>query len=134
MENFKQFLYPLFFVALVFASCTKENNVASAENNNQQTSNTNAVSQTITYNNITIDVSGSHVFSIPGITQSVIDKGSLTVYATYGSEPSQWNSLPIINSCDSRLDISSITVGNVEIQNTLGTSVSMSFRFDIAAN
>lgn len=134
MGNFKQFLYPLFFVALIFTSCTKENNVASTKNNNQQIANTNAVTQSITYNNITIDVSGSHVFSIPGITQSVIDKGSVSVYATYSSEAAQWNALPIINSCDSRLDIGSITVGNIEVQNTLGTSVSMSFRFDIVAN
>jgi hypothetical protein len=134
MRNFKQLLYLLFFVTLIFTSCTKENNVSSTETNNQQTSNANAVSQSITYNNITIDVSRSHVFSVPYITQAVIDKGSVSVYATYGSETSQWNALPIINSCDSRLEISSVTVGNVEIQNTLGTSVSMSFRFDIAAN
>jgi hypothetical protein len=134
MGIFKQYMWLLFLVIIASTSCKKENMVTSSEVSNQQRSNVNTVSQSITYNNVTIDVSGSHVFSIPDITQSVIDKGSVSVYVTYNSDASQWNALPIINGCDSRLEISSISVGNVEIKNTLGTAVPMSFRFDIKGN
>jgi hypothetical protein len=128
MGNFKQCIYILFLVTVIFSSCTKEN-IAPA--NNPQTSNANAA-QSLVYNNITIVPSGNHVFSIPGITQSVIDKGLLAIYATNASsQTAQWAT---INNCESHIDITSITVGKVQIQNNEAAAVFMSFRFDITGN
>jgi len=129
MRNFKQCIYLLLLVTVIFSSCSKENIAPSAGN---QTSNANAVSQSLIYNNITIDPSANHVFSIPGITQSVIDKGSITVYAVSASaQTTQWQ---ILNSCEAHMDITSINVGSVQIQNNEAAPVFMSFRFDITGN
>ncbi|HLY68422.1 MAG TPA: hypothetical protein VKR53_01765 [Puia sp.] len=133
MGNYKPIVLMMFFVALVSNSCSKVNLAAATGGTGQKMSSINAISESITFNNVTIDAAETHVFSVPDITQSVIDKGSVSVYATFTSE-SQWSALPIIKSCDSRLEIGSITAGNVEIQNNLGSAVSMSFRFDIVAN
>jgi hypothetical protein len=128
MRNFKQCLCLLLLLTVILSSCTKENITTSTENT-QQTSN---VSQSLIYNNITIDPSAAHVFSIPGITQSVIDKGSITVYAaSASSQTTQWQ---ILNSCEAHMDITSIAVGSVQIKNNEASVVSMSFRFDITGN
>jgi hypothetical protein len=128
MRNYKQCVLMIFFTAVISTSCTKENIAPSTENNNQQ----NAVSQSVVYNNVTINPSGNHVFSVPYLTQAVINKGTLTVYAASASTPTaQWQ---LLNSCEAHMDITSITVGNVEIQNNMGAAVSMSFRFDVPGN
>jgi hypothetical protein len=129
MENFKQCICLLLLVTVVFSSCKKEN---IANNNNQQASNANVVPQSVVYNNITIDPSANHVFTVPYLTQAVIDKGSLTIYAAdVATQTPQWQ---VLSSCEAHIDISSITVGNVEIQNNMSSSVSMSFRFDVPGN
>jgi hypothetical protein len=135
MRNYTQLPVLIFLFLLIFSSCSKVNNIASTETSGGQTAISNTPLESISYNNITIDSSQTFVFSVPDITQSVVDHGSVTVYATYTDQQSQeWLPLPIINSCDSRLDIVAITAGKVQIKNNLGAVVSMSFRFDIVSN
>jgi hypothetical protein len=128
MENFKRTLYLLLLVTVIFSSCTKENITTSTQNDQQ----TPGISQSLIYNNITIDPSADHVFSIPNITRSVIDKGSITVYAASAfSQTTQWQ---VLNSCEAHMDITSIAVGSIQIKNNEASAVSMSFRFDITGN
>jgi hypothetical protein len=131
MKNFKLLSFTWLSTLFIFVACTKQNASPSVNNGNSQ--NINAGVQTFTFNDVTIDASDNHVFSIPAITQDIIDRGSVTVYATNSADAAQWSALPIMNGCDFHLDVTSSAVGKVEIQNNLGASVTMSYRFDIVA-
>jgi hypothetical protein len=131
MKNSKLLVALLASVVFISASCSKENNVSYSEGSGQNGSG-NAVPQSVMFNNIAIDSLGKHVFSVSEITQAVLSRGSVTVYAaTCGSA---WTALPIINSCDSRIDVTNLSLGQVEVQSTLGGSVIMSFRIDVVGN
>jgi hypothetical protein len=122
-----------FALIIIFTSCTKQGPALSNNAENQQNPNQQPSLQSIFYNDITIGSSQNYTFSIPAITQAAIDRGFVAAYATYDSDPTeQWHALPIIYSCSLRLEVTAITEGEVVIQNNLGASATMSYRFDVA--
>jgi hypothetical protein len=136
MKNFKQpsLLWLSFLIIFIFIACTKQSPVFSGNDKSPQTPNAGATMQSIFFNNITIDSAQHYTFSITAITQAVIDSGSVVAYATDPSEQTaQWQTLPIINGCSLRLEVTALTEGKVEIQNNLGASVTRSYRFDITS-
>ena len=133
MKNINQHVIASFsfLIALIFIGCTKQMTAPTRESpTDQQTS--GYVTQSVMFNDITINSLQSHTFSIPGVTQAVINSGSVSVFATTTSNSTaQWQSLPTIYGCDLHLNV---TVGQATIQNNIGNPVTMSFRFDITAN
>jgi hypothetical protein len=121
----------LLLIIICAAGCNKEN-VLPGEFISQPSANQTATPEHITFNNITIDSAAIYVFSVPAVTRSIVDSGSINAYALDAADPTQqWQSLPIINSCSSRLDISTVGVGTIQIQNNLGKTVTFSYAFDI---
>jgi hypothetical protein len=118
----------LLLIALFSGSCTK-NNVAPAV---ETASGTVSGLQNIVIPDVLIDSAQSHVFCVPLITQDIVSTGTVAVFAS-GTEEQipQWQSLPIISGCHQQLQVVSVSVGKVEVQNNLGAPVSMSFRFNI---
>ena len=132
MKNINQHVIASFsfLIALIFIGCTKQMVAPTREVAPQQTS--TFVTQSVTFTDITINASQSHTFSIPGVTQAIINSGSVSVYATtISNSTAQWQSLPTIYGCDLHLNV---TVGQATIQNNIGNPVTMSFRFDITGN
>lgn len=115
----------------IFIACTKQSPALTSKTKIQQAPDEGATMQHFFFNNVTIDSSRNYTFSIPAITQAILDSGSVIAYVA--DETGQWHSLPIINGCSLRLDVKALTEGKVEIQNSLGASVTMSYRFDITA-
>jgi hypothetical protein len=115
----------------IFIACTKQGLSLISKTKIQQAADEGATMQHFFFNNVTIDSSRKYIFSIPAVTQAIIDSGSVIAYAS--DETEQWHSLPLINGCSLRLDVTALTKGNVEIQNNLGVSVTLSYRFDITA-
>jgi hypothetical protein len=114
---------------LAFTACNKENVNPAVS---QQPSGGLAATESMTFQNVTIETAQDHIFFIPAITQPVIDRGSVKVYASDATNPAmQWNALPIIDRCGIELNVTAFNVGSVDIKNTLGTPVTMSYRFDI---
>jgi hypothetical protein len=133
MKNCKLLFALLALVLFIFPSCSKDYNVSYNEGS-VQTANGNASPQSEMFTNITIDSLGRHVFAVPEITQAVLSHGNVTVYAASGSCQEEWRILPIINSCGSRIEVTNLTLGQVEIGSTVGGYVTMSYRVDVVGN
>jgi hypothetical protein len=120
----------LLLILLFSASCSKDNAVPS--NEDQSISGQGSGLQNIIVSDVTIDSAKNYIFSLPLITQEILNSGTVVVYATNTEyQIPQWQSLPIVTGCNQQLQVISLSVGRLEVQNNLGTSVSMSFRFDI---
>src|ERR1022692_4309906 len=131
MKKFRQLsLLWLSFVSIfIFIACAKQGPALPNKAKSQQGPNEEAALQSVIFNNITSDSSQNHTFSISAITQAVIDSGAVVAYAADASGATgPWHSLPIMNGCGLRLDVAALTEGKVVIQNTLGASVTMSYR------
>ena len=128
----------------IFIGCTKQSVAPAREGTTSQTSNT----KSITFNDITINASQAHVFSVPAITEAIVNSGTISVYATTNTSNSsmptnnssmtasnssmQWEPLSTIYGC-SNLHVD-IAVGQLTMQNNTGNNVTTSFRFDITGN
>jgi hypothetical protein len=142
-----------FLIAFIFIGCTKQSIAPAREATTPKTSNSNT--QSVTFNDITINASQTHVFSVPAISEAIVNSGTVSVYActntcnssmqpNNSSMPSnnssmltsnssmQWETLSTIYGC-SNLHVD-IVVGQVTMQNNMGNNVTMSFRFDITGN
>jgi hypothetical protein len=120
----------LLLVLLFSASCSKDN--AGPAHEGQPVSIPLSGLQHVIVPDVTIDSAKNYVFSLPLITQAILTSGTVVVYATSTEDQiPQWQSLPIVTGCHQRLEVVSVSLGRVEVQNDLGAPLSMSFRFDI---
>ncbi len=130
MRNTTQLLVTCFSFLIIFSGCSKQMVSPTREAAIPQTS--NATTESVTFNDITIDPLQTHTFYIPSVTAAIISSGSVSVYAATNSTAAlQWQSLPTIYGCDLHYEV---VVGQATIQNNLGKSVTMSYRFDVTGN
>jgi hypothetical protein len=120
----------LLLILLFSASCSKDN--VGPAHEEQPVSVALSGLQNVIVPDITIDSAKNYIFSLPLITQAIVNSGTVVVYATNTEEQiPQWQPLPIITGCHQRLEVVSVSLGRLEVQNDLGAPVNMSFRFDI---